>query len=63
MTAAVGTKGRACTGKVRHLTKGAAEAEKRRLVREEGYHPGRIETYHCRHCGHFHVGHKPRRRR
>lgn len=45
---------RQCQGKVRHLDRGCAIQEARRIQRCSG---GPTEVYHCAWCGCFHVGH------
>lgn len=56
------TKGRMCTGKIRHPNKAAAERALRALV-ARGAAPFRLRAYRCDHCGSWHVGHVRRRRR
>jgi rubrerythrin len=52
---------RACQGKVQHATREAAHVEIRRIARTKwAYRPG-LQAYRCPFCGHFHVGHPPRR--
>ncbi len=57
------TRGRACTGKVQHETKAAAEEAIWSLVHNRGAIRGRLHAYACEFCGWFHVGNKPRKRR
>ena len=52
----LGTKMRACTGKRAHQHQRDATYHLRHLV-SAGAHPNRLRTYHCRHCGTWHVGH------
>jgi hypothetical protein len=51
-----GTKTRACTGKRAHQRQRDAIAHLRHLV-SAGALPHRLRTYHCCHCGAWHVGH------
>jgi hypothetical protein len=50
------TKGRSCAGKRRHKTQQAAVKHQRALEAKGGV---RLNTYWCRHCGGWHVGHWP----
>ncbi len=49
---------RGCDGKERHRSKGAADAQMRSLLRRDDIvqDADRLNTYHCRHCGGWHVG-------
>jgi hypothetical protein len=51
-----GIKTRACIGKRAHQRQRDATAHLRRLV-SGGALSHRLCTYHCRHCGAWHVGH------
>lgn len=55
------TKGRACQGKQRHPNKDAAERALFRLARAGADRAG-LNTYQCRHCGGWHLGHRPHRK-
>jgi hypothetical protein len=57
-----GTKMRACTGKQGHRRQRDAAAHLRRLV-SAGALAHQLRTYHCCHCGAWHVGHWRQRRR
>lgn len=57
------SKGRSCAGKRRHPSKAAAKSARASLVRSGLAYPGQMSVYACAHCGGWHVGHKPRRRR
>lgn len=56
------TKNRGCGTKIRHLSWGAAIAHKRAMVRG-GASEKWLNVYACDHCGGYHVGHKPGRRK
>ena len=56
------TQARACQGKIAHKTKAEAEAHRRVLI-FRGAFRNRITVYKCKHCDHWHVGHRLRRRR
>lgn len=51
---------RACHGKQRHPTQAQAERHRQRLIRA-GATPDAIETYPCKHCPNWHVGHTKHR--
>lgn len=55
------TKTRGCGSKVRHVTRKKALAHLWRLVRRGAFLPW-LNVYRCRHCGSWHVGHRPGRR-
>jgi hypothetical protein len=50
------TRARACDGKRRHRTRGAARAAVRNLTARGAR---RIAEYRCPHCGAYHIGHLP----
>lgn len=52
------TKGRGCDTKRAHATRGAAMQDLKALVRR-GANGDLLNVYSCRHCGSYHVGHKP----
>ncbi|MFI6296735.1 hypothetical protein ACIBEJ_34455 [Nonomuraea sp. NPDC050790] len=56
------TKGRKCDGKRRHAGRQDAERARGRLI-EKGANPNWLKAYACKHCGGFHVGHVPGRRK
>ncbi len=47
---------KACTGKIRHETQQEAAGHRSHLIRSKGYQ-GLLNTYHCKFCGGWHVGH------
>lgn len=47
---------KACTGKIRHIDKAAADLVYRKVRRTTGY----MEPYKCRWCGGWHLGHARR---
>jgi rubrerythrin len=49
---------RACTGKVRHIDAAAAARALFLLNKTKGYQ-GPMNTYRCRFCGGYHIGHRP----
>jgi len=52
---------RPCWRKQQHPSRGAAEAHRRALLRQAHVIAAdALNTYRCRHCGHFHVGHTAR---
>lgn len=53
------TRGRSCTGKIRHAGEAAATAHMRKLLARGAV---RLNAYACRHCGGWHVGHLPKPR-
>lgn len=55
------TKNRGCNGKVRHETRAEAKAHLWSMVRRGAFVLW-LNVYRCKHCGHFHVGHRPGRR-
>lgn len=50
---------RSCDGKHPHRSKGAADAAIRAVTRAPNFKPSdrELESYLCRHCGRWHVGH------
>lgn len=48
------TRAQMCTGKVRHASKGQADAHARQLDRRYG---DQVQSYTCFWCGQWHVGH------
>lgn len=57
------TRARECTGKVAYDTKEAALALSAGRRRRFGAPLWTVDVYRCRWGAHWHVGHKPRRRR
>lgn len=57
------TKGRGCDGKIKSSTKDDALSQIARLARQLGADPHRYQAYRCSHCGHWHIGHRPKPRR
>lgn len=57
------TKGRSCEGKQRHHTRQQAMAHLWSFVNKFGAAPVQVGVYRCRHCGFWHLGHQPGRRR
>lgn len=51
---------RSCRDKVRLDSRAEARLAAHGIERREG---DRLQPYHCRFCGHWHVGHPTRRRR
>lgn len=50
---------RPCWRKVRHASRGAADAHRRALSRlPVAYNVDLLESYCCRRCGGWHVGHR-----
>lgn len=56
------TKGRSCTGKQRYASKKAALAKIRGMVRAKQAIPGWWQSYSCKFCGGYHIGHRGVRR-
>jgi rubrerythrin len=52
------TKNRACGKKRQHEDRADAEEHMDKLV-QGGSDPSTLNVYRCRHCGHWHCGHKP----
>jgi hypothetical protein len=50
---------KACDGKTRFTSFGAAAAALRSLIREKGNDGWPMAAYPCRFCGGFHFGHTP----
>lgn len=50
-----------CVGKQKHKSQGAAESQIRALLKRTDYVYGEdtLNTYRCRTCGFWHVGHAP----
>jgi hypothetical protein len=57
------SKGRGCDGKKRHDDKDQAVGQIWSLARHRGAVPSRYQAYSCKHCGGWHVGHRPRGKR
>lgn len=55
------SRARACDGKIRNPDRAAAEEQLRRWARLSGADPARYAVYRCRHCHHWHIGHRPKR--
>ena len=51
---------KACTGKVRHASQGAA-VYAARMLRQKNLEMGVLHAYRCQFCGGFHIGHPPGR--
>jgi len=63
MAKATRTRGRSCTGKLRHNTPAKAEQHRARLIRRGAWHAALV-VYPCPgSCGGWHVGHAEHRRR
>lgn len=56
------TKARACDGKIRHSSEGAAKAARLTLISRGLAYEGQMQVYACGHCGGYHVGHRRGRR-
>lgn len=52
-----------CWRKVRHPTRAAAVEHLQRLAHQNGYDITVLETYPCRYCGGYHVGHNSQKAR